>query len=156
MAVKGSNTFQVTLMPTGPGEPRQVTNDKDGSYAVVGWLPDSSGAVYMTETDSLQGWLARLDGSPPSPITPPGWWIGSATPDGKYVLAEHVAQPDDILYLYAIDGSQKIPLPIALPVGPGFPPGSLGHLPRSAQQAGHRAPQKDLPDQLDGSSRAGR
>ena len=113
MVLKGSDTFQVTLMPTGPGEPRQVTSDKDGRYSVVGWLPDGSGAIYMTETGGLQGWLARLDGSPPSPITPPGWWIGSATPDGKYVLADNVAQPDDILYLYAIDGSGKIPLPIA-------------------------------------------
>ena len=113
MPAKGDDGLQLTATPTGPGEPRQLTTPKDQKYRVVGWLPDSSGVVYMTETETLQGWLARIDGSPPSPITPPGWWIGDASPDGEYVVAENgPSQRDNILYLYSIDGREKLPLPI--------------------------------------------
>ena len=113
-SLTGATSFQVVAMPIGPGEPHQLTRDEKSGYEVVGWLPDGSAVIFMTITeDGFQGWLGRLDGSPPAPITPPGWWIGTVTPDGKYVFADHAAQPDDILYLYAIDGREKIPLPLA-------------------------------------------
>jgi hypothetical protein len=113
MPAKGDDGLQLTATPTGPGEPRQLTTAPDQKYRVVGWLPDSSGVIYITVTETMQGWLARIDGSPPSPITPPGWWIGEASPDGKYVVAENgPSQQDNILYLYAIDGREKVPLPI--------------------------------------------
>jgi eukaryotic-like serine/threonine-protein kinase len=105
---------QFAFVPTGPGEARPISGAKDQGLQIVGWLPDGSGVIYMTEIGGLRGWLAKVDGSPPSPITPPGWWVGQASPDSKYVVAENGPSPntDQILYLYSIDGREKIPLPI--------------------------------------------
>jgi eukaryotic-like serine/threonine-protein kinase len=103
------------LVPTGPGEPRPLNIDNNQAIEIVGWLPDGSGVVLMTgEGEQLRGWLAKADGSPAAPITPPGWWVGEPSPDGKYVVAENgvSAHPDGILYLYSIDGQTKVPLPI--------------------------------------------
>ncbi len=104
----------LALVPTGPGEPQRIPVDANQGIQIGGWLPDSSGFVFMTEAGGLKGWLAKADGSPPTPITPPGWWVGDPSPDGRYVIAENglSEHPDGILYLYAIDGKTKIPLAI--------------------------------------------
>jgi hypothetical protein len=115
MSAKGFKSWQVMAVPIGPGEPRQLSREENGGYQVVGWLPDSSAVVYMsTKDEEFHSWLGRLDGSPPVPIAPPGWWIGALTPDGKYIFAENASRPDDIQYLYAVDGHEKIPTPLAV------------------------------------------
>ena len=99
--------LQVKFMPVGAGDGRFVTHDaSDGE--VVGWLPDSSGIVYWV-FDRV--WLAMLDGRAPTPITPDGWMSFGMGPDGQHVLAVPSAPGDVRMFLYSIDGREKILLP---------------------------------------------
>ena len=79
---------KLVLLPTGVGEPRQLTDDKTDHFNFA-WLPDSKSIVYSaSEGDhGPRSYLLDIQGGAPKPITPEGRFGGLVTPDGKYLLA---------------------------------------------------------------------
>ena len=76
------------LLPTGVGEPRQLTNDKTEHYGSA-WLPDSKSIVFSADEPghSRRTYLLDIQGGTPRAITPEGIGGGLITPDGKFLLA---------------------------------------------------------------------
>jgi hypothetical protein len=105
----------IVVVPTGAGEERHVTEFGAGRHQVVGWLPDSTGFLYMADA---RVWLAPLTG-PPRAVTPGGWFVppamapapGLIAPDGRHFLCGNDVPGDSWLYLCATDA----------PAGASFP-----------------------------------
>jgi eukaryotic-like serine/threonine-protein kinase len=98
----------LVLLPTGAGEPKQIPGTGSRNHFIVGWLPDSSGFVYLE--GGRRVWLATVDARPPTPITPEMWIADCVAPSGKHVLAKSMSQ-DMNYYLYSIDGREKTVIP---------------------------------------------
>ncbi len=79
---------KLVLLPTGVGEPKQLTDDKTDHFN-FGWLPDSKSIVYAQAESghAPRTYLLDIQGGTPRPITPEGTVGGLVTPDGKSVLA---------------------------------------------------------------------
>ncbi len=78
----------LVLLPTGVGEPRQLTNDKTEHYASA-WLPDSKSIVFSANEPghARRTYLLDTQGGTPRAITPEGIGGSLITPDGKFLLA---------------------------------------------------------------------
>jgi Tol biopolymer transport system component len=79
---------KLVLLPTGVGEPRQLTDDKTDHFNFA-WLPDSKSIVYAAAEGGRapRSYLLNIQGGTPKPITPEGTFGGLVTPDGKSLLA---------------------------------------------------------------------
>jgi eukaryotic-like serine/threonine-protein kinase len=79
---------KLVLLPTGVGEPRQLTDDKT-DHLSGGWLPDSKSIMFSAAEPghSLRTYLLDIQGGTPRAITPEGITGGLITPDGKFLLA---------------------------------------------------------------------
>jgi Tol biopolymer transport system component len=79
---------KLVLLPTGVGEPRQLTDDKTDHFNFA-WLPDSKSIVYSAAEGNRapRSYLLNIQGGSPKPITPEGTFGGLVTPDGKSLLA---------------------------------------------------------------------
>jgi serine/threonine protein kinase/Tol biopolymer transport system component len=79
---------KVVLLPTGVGEPRQLTDNKLDHFNLA-WLPDSKSVIFSTAEPghAFRTYLLGLQGGSPRPITPEGAAGFRVTPDGKYILA---------------------------------------------------------------------
>jgi dipeptidyl aminopeptidase/acylaminoacyl peptidase len=99
---------KLTLLPTGVGEPRQLTDDKvDHARAV--WTPDGKSIVY-TQSDpgrSLRTYILDVQGGAPRAITPEGVTGYILTFDGKYLLAAD-SKREVALYPLAGGDPQKV------------------------------------------------
>ena len=82
-------TGQLTLLPTGPGEPVTVTQDRlEHSYAV--FHPDGKRILYLAGEPGRKRrlYLQPISGGPPVPISPEGINAhGPISPDGRFVPA---------------------------------------------------------------------
>lgn len=100
---------KLVLLPTGVGEPKQLTDDKTDHFNFA-WLPDSKSITYATAEPGHQArsYLMDISGGTPRPITPEGTVGGAVTPDGRYLLAR---DPKNVRWLYPIAGGepQKFP-----------------------------------------------
>ena len=79
---------RLVLLPTGVGEPRQLTDDKFDHRASA-WLPDGKSIIY-TATEpghSMRTYLLDLQGGTPRALTPEGTAGNLITPDGRFLLA---------------------------------------------------------------------
>ena len=78
----------LALLPTGVGEPRQLTNDKTEHYSTA-WLPDSKSIVFSAAEPghARRTYVLDIQGGTPRAITPEGIGGGLITPDGKFLLA---------------------------------------------------------------------
>lgn len=103
---------RLVLLPTGIGEPRQLTDDKlDHNFAI--WLPDSKSIVFVA-TEPGHGrrtYLVDIQGGTPRALTPEGMFGALIMPDGKHVLA---VDPKHQLWLYPIAGGDPQKLNITL------------------------------------------
>ncbi len=99
-----SSPAQLILLPSGAGEPQQITHD--GLYhSWARWLPDSQGIVF---TAKQEGHGARIfvqksiNGSP-TPVSPEGIdpLVIALAPDGSQVAG---VGPDGKVYLYSLTG----------------------------------------------------
>jgi dipeptidyl aminopeptidase/acylaminoacyl peptidase len=109
------NGLQIKLVPTGAGQAQLVTHGPEG-HNIVGWLQDSSGIVYWDHNPAKPEapdriWLATLDGRPPKPVTPEGWFGIGMGPKGNGVLAQTSALNDPRTFLFSLDGREQILLP---------------------------------------------
>jgi hypothetical protein len=95
---------KLVLLPTGVGEPRQLTDDKTEHFNIA-WLPDSKSVIYANAEPghAPRSYLLDIQGGTPRPITPEGAVGGFVTPDGKFLLA---FDSQRVLWLYPISGGE--------------------------------------------------
>ena len=95
---------KLVLLPTGVGEPKQLTDDKTDHFNFA-WLPDSKAITYVAAEagHGPRTYLLPIQGGTPRPITPEGVTGGLITPDGKFVLARDA---NNVRWLYPLAGGQ--------------------------------------------------
>jgi len=79
---------KLVLLPTGAGEPRQLTDNKTDHYGVA-WVPDGKSIVYSTAEPGQQPrtYVLDIEGGAPRAITPQDTAGSVVTPDSKFLLA---------------------------------------------------------------------
>jgi serine/threonine protein kinase/Tol biopolymer transport system component len=95
---------KLVLLPTGVGEPRQLTDDKTDHFNFA-WTPDSQSLIYAAAESGhpARSYLLDIQGGAPRPITPEGTVGGLVTPDGKFILARDAK---NVRWLYPIAGGE--------------------------------------------------
>ena len=110
---------KLTLLPTGVGQPKAITDDKINHFNAA-WVPDGKSIVF-TAAEPGHGrrtYIQGIDaGSPPRPITPEGVQGSLVSPDNVYLLATD-AKRDRWLYPLAGGGEPK-KLAVSLGLGRG-------------------------------------
>jgi Tol biopolymer transport system component len=90
LATSPSAPSPVFLLPTGVGEPRQLTHDQF-EHLVARVMPDGKRFLFDggEPGHDTRAYLQDLDGGEPRPVTPEGTWfaLNSVSPDGKYAAA---------------------------------------------------------------------
>jgi Tol biopolymer transport system component len=98
---------QIYLLPTGAGEPKQLTHDAMQHFNPA-WLPDGKRIIYSAWPPGKppRAYIASIEGGEARAITPEG--VNSIThsvsPDGKFILAydaEHAK-----IMMYPVDGGE--------------------------------------------------
>jgi eukaryotic-like serine/threonine-protein kinase len=99
---------QIMLLPTGSGEPRQLTHS-NVNHLGAGWLPDNRlFAVGHEPNHRERTYLVDLNGNE-KPLTPEGVRAIVATPDGKRLLVRNQDTSD--FALFPMDGGQEEKVP---------------------------------------------
>jgi Tol biopolymer transport system component len=104
---------KLMLLPTGVGEPRQLTDDKIPHFN-SGWLPDGKSIIFTSaEAGGHRTYLMDVNasGGAPRPVTPEGATGSLVTPDGKFLLA---ADANHQRWLYPIAGGNPQKLNLTL------------------------------------------
>jgi dipeptidyl aminopeptidase/acylaminoacyl peptidase len=112
VAVSGS-PGKLSLLPTGVGEVRQLTDDKSDHFPNA-WTPDGK-SIVTTVTEPghpARSYLLDIASGSTRPITPEGVFGGLLTPDGKFLLAID-ANRQRWLYPLAGGEPQKLDLKLA-------------------------------------------
>jgi eukaryotic-like serine/threonine-protein kinase len=147
---------KLVLLPTGVGEPRQLTDDKlDHNRA--GWMPDSKSIVF-TATEpghAPRSYLMDIQGGAPRALTPEGIVGTTVAPDGQHILVREVKTRQAWLYPTGAGEPQKLVFgPSAdefivgyAPDGKGILVGTRGvplKIVRLDLATGHRDPWKEI------------
>jgi dipeptidyl aminopeptidase/acylaminoacyl peptidase len=106
---------QVSLIPTGPGEPQKLEPHGIELYGGALWFPDGR-RILVTGSEPGKGarsYIQDRDGGAPRPITPEGTRALSISPDGLWVAA---VGSDNLISLWPVGGG-------ASRVVPGSEPG---------------------------------
>jgi eukaryotic-like serine/threonine-protein kinase len=79
---------KIVLLPTGVGEPRQLTDDKS-DHSVASWLPDGKAIVFIANEPGHdpRSYLLDIQGGAPRALTPAGTSGFVVTRDGKQLIA---------------------------------------------------------------------
>ena len=103
---------KLMLLPTGVGEPRQLTDGKSDNFAEA-WLPDSKSIVFSSAQSGqrARSYLLDIQGGKPRALTPEGTTGARVTPDGKYLLARDERRQ---LWLYPIAAGEAQKLNFSL------------------------------------------
>ncbi|MGD0758094.1 MAG: protein kinase [Candidatus Sulfotelmatobacter sp.] len=104
---------KLVLLPTGVGEPRQLTDDKIPHFN-SGWLPDGKSIIFTSAEAGghrTYGMDVNAQGGEPRPLTPEGTTGSLVTPDGKFLLA---GDANHQRWLYPITGGNPQKLNLAL------------------------------------------
>jgi dipeptidyl aminopeptidase/acylaminoacyl peptidase len=106
LATPTSRPAPIMLLPTGPGEARQITHDSL-DHLSAGWLPDGRHVFFVARDPGgkARTYLQDLDGSAPRPLAPEGVRGLLVSPDGKLLLARN---PDQKLSIYPITGGTPV------------------------------------------------
>jgi Tol biopolymer transport system component len=100
---------KLMLLPTGVGEPRQLTDDKL-DHTRAAWLPDSKSIVF-TATEpghAPRTYLMDIQGGTPRALTPEGVVGSIVAPDGRHILVREVKTRQLWLYPTAAGEPQKL------------------------------------------------
>jgi len=110
VSVVGSPS-KLVLLPTGVGEPKQLTDNKADHFAVT-WLPDSKSIVYSSSDPGhkVRTYLLDVQNGSMRALTPEGVAGGIITPDGRFLLARD-ANNQRLLYPVAGGEPQKFNVP---------------------------------------------
>ncbi len=102
---------QLVLLPTGAGEPRQLTHDSI-NHLGAGWFPDGKRVIFQGNEPGkgVRLWVQNLEGGAPRAISPEGFTstIHAVSPDGKWVYARDGAKNQWVLL--PVDGGAMRPL----------------------------------------------
>ncbi|MFZ1999583.1 MAG: winged helix-turn-helix domain-containing protein [Candidatus Sulfotelmatobacter sp.] len=101
---QSSSMSQLILLPTGTGQPEQMTHDSINHHWAA-WFPDGQRLLFMGNEQGRpwRTWMQNLDGGPPTPVTPEGTagrWISK---EGNLLAAPDA---DQTIWLYPLDGGQ--------------------------------------------------
>jgi DNA-binding winged helix-turn-helix (wHTH) protein/Tol biopolymer transport system component len=98
-----------TILPTGPGESRELTIPGLLPCYRVQWFPDGKRLLLGAEEPGRSGrlWVQDTEGGAPRPITPERTGAGVLSPDGRFVATIG----DDGHFIYPVDGGPRRPLP---------------------------------------------
>ena len=93
---------KLMLLPTGIGEPKQLTDDKIDHFNVA-WLPDSKSIIFSSIEPGHRPrtFLMDIQAGAARAVTPEGILGSTVTPDGKDILARDLKRQ---LWLYPISG----------------------------------------------------
>jgi eukaryotic-like serine/threonine-protein kinase len=112
--VQASKPAKLMLLPTGAGQPRQLTNDAADHFN-AGWLPDGKSIFFSSNLpgQAPRSYVLDIDspGAVARPIAPEGIVASFATPDGKFVLSTDTGRR---LWLCPIAGGEPQKINIAL------------------------------------------
>ena len=109
---------KLMLLPTGVGEPRQLTDNKIHHFSAA-WVPDGKSIVFSASEPGhgRRTYLQSIDrGSAPRALTPEGTIGNIVSPDNKYLLASD-GKRDRWLYPLAGGEPQKLNLGLAFDEG---------------------------------------
>jgi eukaryotic-like serine/threonine-protein kinase len=103
---------KLMLLPTGVGEPRQLTDNKTDHYASA-WLPDGRSIVFASAEPGheVRSYLLALQGGSPRALTPEGTAGSLVSPDGKWLLARDAKGQR---WLYPISGGEPQKLDLGI------------------------------------------
>jgi serine/threonine protein kinase/Tol biopolymer transport system component len=84
-----STPQQLSLVPVGAGEPRQLTNDKISHTGAAFWTTDGKQILFdgVEPGHAARAYIMDASGGPPRAITPEGTGVVGRSPDGKLLLA---------------------------------------------------------------------
>jgi serine/threonine protein kinase/WD40 repeat protein len=117
VAVSQIAPVQVTLLPVGPGQSRQVSlPGVEPLQTGAHFLPDGKRIVINGKQPGRPGrtYIIDLDGGQPQPVTPEGTYATHPSPDGKFLAGTTV---DYKLDLFPLDGGPARLIP---GVEPGY------------------------------------
>ena len=104
---------QLTLLPTGVGEPRQLSRDSI-DYQRVWWFPDGK-RLLVSGSEPGHGnrlYVRDLEGGKLQPVTPERIEVGVGqnilSPDGKWIAAGEAGKK---ACLYPVEGGEPRPIP---------------------------------------------
>ena len=102
---------KLVLLPTGVGEPRQLTDDKI-DHTRAAWLPDSKSIVFTAAEPghAPRTYLMDIQGGAPRALTPEGTAGTIVAPDGQHILVRDVKTRQLWLYPIAAGEPQKLGL----------------------------------------------
>jgi hypothetical protein len=102
----------LTLLPTGPREPREIHVPGIEHYGLARFTPNGQELVFNGSEPghAVRGYIMDLLGGKPRPVTPEGIGIAIAavSPDGKYLAALDAERK---LRLYPIEGGEPRRIP---------------------------------------------
>src|SRR5882762_1571845 len=112
VALNNASPSQLELLPTGTGQPRQITNDSL-EHLRVGWVPTGKAIVFSASEANRapRTYGMNLDDGKAHVITPEGTTGALVSPDAKYLLA---TDPELKRWLYPLNGGDPKPLSAAL------------------------------------------
>lgn len=105
---------QVTLLPTGAGQPVAVEVVGLQNFGSAKILPDGEHILLNAQDNGhpVRTYMIDLKGSKPRPITGEGYTGLIASPDGKFLAA---SGPDNLITIYPVDGSTARHIPNLAP-----------------------------------------
>ena len=110
-----SSPAQLLLLPTGAGEPRQLTNDAI-NHQLATFFPDGRRILFIGEAagQPTRIYLQDLAGGAPRPISPEGTVGTLVSPDGKFVVCR-TREVNSAPSLCPVEGGERRPIPGLLP-----------------------------------------
>ena len=112
--IEQGHPTKLMLLPTGAGEPRQLTDDKSNRFGAR-WLPDGKSIIFSSSEPGhgTRTYVMDIAGGTPRPLTPEGTSGSFVTPDGKFLAA---GDGKGGRWLYPIAGGE--PQKVNLQIGP--------------------------------------
>ena len=108
LLVTGETRRQLSILPTGPGEPRRLEPHNIELYGGALWFPDRQ-RILVTGSEPGKGarsYIQDRDGGAPKPLTPEGTRALSISPDGLWVAA---VGSDQAISLWPVgDGAPRV------------------------------------------------
>jgi eukaryotic-like serine/threonine-protein kinase len=97
-----------TILPTGPGESRELMIPGISPYRAQ-WFPDGKRLLLGADEPGRAGrlWVEEAQGGAPRPITPERTGVGVLSPDGRFVATIG----DDGHFIYPVDSGARRRLP---------------------------------------------
>ena len=114
LAVQESSGPQLTLLSTGPGQPRLLPRGSISEYHYASWFPDGKQILFtgLEAGHELRSYVQDLVGGQAQPITEEGIIAFLVSPDAKYIVAwASDGGPDGRYYLSPVDGTKSTPIP---------------------------------------------